>query len=253
MALFHDETLFEEIEAKRLDVNEKMKDSLIGAPFLDDFSRRFCWSSNAIEGNTLSLDETVAFIDFDEVRSGHSYSEYQDTKALYRAICSQILPLEIRNIDEVWIKKANAILLMQEEEYRQKDVYIGTTLEAVYYPPSYTEVPNLMKKFVQQLEIEESDIPAVFEKIAKNHMDFERIHPFSDGNGRTGRMILNQQLVNQNFLPIIIEAKGDYRQAFRRYDRNGDVSQMVHIIAKGELASMERVMKLYEKRNGIEI
>ena len=84
-------------------------------------------------------------------------------------------------------------------------------------------------------------------------MDFERIHPFSDGNGRTGRMILNQQLVNQNFLPIIIEAKGDYRQAFRRYDRNGDVSQMVHIIAKGELASMERVMKLYEKRNSIEI
>ena len=66
MALFHNEKLFQEIEATRLDINEKMKDSLIREPFLADFSRRFCWSSNAIEGNTLSLDETVAFIEFDE-------------------------------------------------------------------------------------------------------------------------------------------------------------------------------------------
>lgn len=253
MALFHNEELLEQINAQISDINEKMEDPLICGPFLDDFSRRFCWSSNAIEGNTLSLDETVAFIDFDEVRSGHSYSEYQDTKALYRAICTMMLPFQERKIDEAWIKKANAILMMQEEGYRQKNVYIGTTLEAVYYPPSYTDVPDLMRKFVQRTEIEKTDdITDVMEKIARNHMDFERIHPFADGNGRTGRMILNQQLINQNFLPVIIEAKGDYRQAFRRYDRNGDVSQMVHIIAKGELASIKRVAQLYEMKRRLE-
>ena len=248
MALFHNEELFGEIEEQISDVREKMKDALICEPFTEDFSRRFCWSSNAIEGNTLSLDETIDFIDFDEVRSGHSYSEYQDTKALYRSICSMLLPFQERCINENWIKKANAILMMGEEGYRQKNVYIGTMVEAVYYPPAFADVPELMQKFTERLKRIDEDIPVVLEKIAKNHMDFERIHPFPDGNGRTGRMILNQQLINENLLPVIIESKGDYRQAFRRYDRNGDVSQMVHILARGEMASMKRVKQLYEKK-----
>ena len=252
MALFHNEELFEKIGVQIADANKKMKDVLICEPFTEDFSRRFCWSSNAIEGNTLSLDETVDFLDYDEVRSGHSYSEYQDTKTLYRAICAMLLPLKQRMIDEKWIQKSNAILMMSEEGYRQRDVYIGTILEAVYYPPSYEKVPERMAEFMKCLSVSGKNIADSLNNVAKNHMDFERIHPFPDGNGRTGRIILNQQLINEGFLPIIIEAKGDYRQAFRRYDRKGDISQMVHIIAKGELASIERIQQLYERKNNTE-
>ena len=252
MALFHNEELFEKIGVQIADANKKMKDVLICEPFTEDFSRRFCWSSNAIEGNTLSLDETVDFLDYDEVRSGHSYSEYQDTKALYRAICAMLLPLKQRMIDEKWIQKSNAILMMSEEGYRQRDVYIGTILEAVYYPPSYEKVPERMAEFMKCLSVSGKNIADSLNNVAKNHMDFERIHPFPDGNGRTGRIILNQQLINEGLLPIIIEAKGDYRQAFRRYDRNRDISQMVHIIAKGELASIERIQQLYDRKNNTE-
>ena len=252
MALFQNEELFETIENQISDANEKMKDVLIREPFTEDFARRFCWSSNAIEGNTLSLDETVDFLDYDEVRSGHSYSEYQDTKALYRAICSMMIPFEKKTMNEAWIKKANAILMMGEEGYRQKNGYIGTTLEAVYYPPSYEKVPERMSEFMTRLSVSGKDMEEKLSNIAQNHMDFERIHPFADGNGRTGRMILNQQLINEKLLPIIIEPKGNYRQAFRRYDRSGDISQMVHIIAKGELASIERIRQLYERKNKIE-
>lgn len=115
MALFHNEELFEKIHVQISDAKEKMKDLLIREPFTEDFSRRFCWNSNAIEGNTLSLDETVDFLDYDEVRSGHSYSEYQDTKALYCAICSMMIPFEKKTIHEEWIKKVNAILMMGDE------------------------------------------------------------------------------------------------------------------------------------------
>lgn len=109
-----------------------------------------------------------------------------------------------------------------------------------------------MAEFVKCLSASGKNIADSLNNVAKNHMDFERIHPFPDGNGRTGRIILNQQLINEGLLPIIIEAKGDYRQAFRRYDRNGDISQMVHIIAKGELASIERIQQLYERKNNTE-
>ena len=108
--------------------------------------------------------------------------------------------------------------MMGEEGYRQKNGYIGTTLEAVYYPPSYEKVPERMSEFMTRLSVSGKDMEERLSNIAKNHMDFERIHPFADGNGRTGRMILNQQLINESLLPIIIEPTGNYRQAFRRYD-----------------------------------
>ena len=70
----------EEIE-KKLELVKGVRDkSVIMDPFIKDFSYRFCWSSNALEGNTLSLDETISLIDYDEVRSGHTYTEYQEAK-----------------------------------------------------------------------------------------------------------------------------------------------------------------------------
>ena len=87
--------------------------------------------------------------------------------------------------------------MMGDEGYRQKNVYIGTTLEAVYYPPSYEKAPECMTEFMKCLSMPGKDIADSLNNIAKNHMDFERIHPFSDGNGRTGRMILNQQMINE--------------------------------------------------------
>lgn len=66
----------------------------------------------------------------------------------------------------------------------------------------------------------------IFSSITEYHIRFERIHPFSDGNGRTGRMIMNQQLINNDMLPITIDKTSKYRQAFRAYEKNGD-----HIVA----------------------
>ena len=82
------------------------------------------------------------------------------------------------------------------------------------------------------------------EKVAKSHFDFERIHPFKDGNGRVGRMILNQQLINHGLLPVAIGPKSDYRRSFVQYDKNGDMSKLIHEICKEELASIQRIQAL---------
>ena len=122
-------------------------------------------------------------------------------------------------------------------------------IEAVYYLPSHEEVPELMRQFVDIMrrEQEVSGFEQVIEQIAKQHVEFERIHPFADGNGRVGRMIINQQLINNDFLPIAIDPTGKYRQAFQRYERNGDISIMVHLLCKGELEAVQRVQCLLEK------
>ena len=87
----------------------------------------------------------------------------------------------------------------------------------------------------------------LFEKIAASHVRFERIHSFSDGNGRTGRMIVNQQLINSGFLPVSIPPTGKYREAFRRYDKSEDLSEMVYVLLKSELDSFDRVRSLAQK------
>lgn len=224
------------------------KDELLYDPFFRDFTYKLCWSSNAIEGNTLTLDETISVIEYDEVRSGHTYEEYSEAKRLYKAI-QLFLKNEYLPIDEEWILEANAVITGCTAGYRTKDVYVGTIAEATYYPPPHQDVPQLMASFTQPLNEPGKCVRDKIERIAENHIRFERIHPFPDGNGRTGRLLMNQQLINEDFLPITITEQSKYRQAFRRYDKNGDISQMVHLIGKGELEAMKILDGLQKKMN----
>ena len=74
MELLNNELRINQLENKRKDVEKALQNCIVRDSFLDDFEKRFCWSNNALEGNTLSLIETVNLLDYDEVQSGHTYS-----------------------------------------------------------------------------------------------------------------------------------------------------------------------------------
>ncbi len=244
--LMNNDGFLKKIEYELPDMTETVKNEMIISPFYEDFTRRFCWNSNSIEGNTLSFDETISLLDYDEVRSGHTYTEYSEAKQLFQAI-KKMLKFNRQNIDETWIQEANGLILGREGGYRKTNLYVGTLVEAVYYPPKHEEVPRHMTKYVEKLNQYFSQVKEVAENIAREHLEFERIHPFPDGNGRCGRLIMNQRLINNGWLPITIEDQSKYRQAFRRYDRSQDTSLLVYVICKGELASIERVKELERK------
>lgn len=227
---------------------EKIKENkVVFASFANDFAHRFCWSTNALEGNTLSLEDTISLIEYDEVKSGHTYAEYHEAKNVYAAIKTMMLPLEKREINAEWLKKCNGMTLGTKGDYRTGDVYIGSIAEAVYYPPSAENVPGLMNQFLSEIELQYSSVSEFFEQLSLQHIKFERIHPFPDGNGRVGRMILNQQLINHGFLPISISPTGKYRQAFRRYNQNSDFSLLEYVICKSALESYSRLNELNDK------
>lgn len=73
------------------------------------------------------------------------------------------------------------------------------------------------------------------------------IVPLPDGNGRTGRLLLNQQLLNYGMLPAIITDQSKYRQAFRRYERNEDTSLMEYVLADGILETCEKLQQGYTR------
>ena len=244
MPLFDNENRILQIETEKGEIFKQMENPLIREPFIDDFAKRFSWSTNAIEGNTLSLEETIAVIDYDEVRANHTYSEYTDAKNAYYAIRKMLIPFAETVINEAWIKKANGYVRHMQGAYRDTTVYIGNLSEAVYYPPEPQDVPKLMEGWLREANIEAATVKELFERIAASHIRFERIHPFLDGNGRTGRMVINQQLINNGLLPVAIQSTGKYREAFRRYDKREDLSEMVYVLLKSELEAFDRVRSL---------
>ncbi|MCC8067725.1 MAG: Fic family protein [Clostridiales bacterium] len=261
MGLIDNSDILKQIKELLPIISDCQKDELIIEPFTKDFSLRFCWSSNALEGNTLTLEETVSVLEYDEVQSGHTYSEYREAKSLYASVQKQLLPLMPREISEKWIRSANGLIMEANGEYRRKKVYIGTLVEAVHYPPDPERVPELMRQYVEKWDhayeygepVEKAAITeTIFEMLAKEHIEFESIHPFLDGNGRTGRMILNQRMINQHLLPIAIEPSGEYRRAFRRYEKSGDISLMVHVICKAEFGALKRMKYLMNVEKDIQ-
>ena len=231
-----------EYKNNRIIFTEAKKNEVAFKAWWDDFVIRFCWNSNAIEGNTLSLEETIDVIDYDEVRGGHTYSEYREAVSLHSAIQSKLVPLQTI-IDQAWIKDCNSRIMETDGGYRKKPVYIGTLLETIYVPPDFKKIPELMEQYMidkENVTADNDDLGGFVKKMAENHIEFERIHPFSDGNGRTGRMILNQTLINNDMFPIIILDNSKYRQAFERYDRNKETDLMEYLIIAGEIDAVER-------------
>lgn len=244
-----------DISGKILEIQECVKranglksNKLVWEPFHKDLLFRLSWNSNSLEGNTLSLEETIAVIEYDEVRSGHTYTEYQEAKSMYRTVMQRLDFEGKTHLDLQWIIDTNGLLMQNEGEIRKEDVYVGTPAEAIYYPPNFQRVPELIEKYAGDLSADEKMPEAEFiAYVAGKHIEFERIHPFKDGNGRTGRMIMHQQLLNQGLLPAVIKDQSKYRQAFRRYDKNGEIALMEYVIAEGILETYHRLEKINEK------
>jgi Fic family protein len=108
-------------------------------------------------------------------------------------------------------------------------------------PPVHTNVPALMSDWV-------ADVGKVFDKsapvaevIAKSHAAFERIHPFLDGNGRAGRLLINLVLVRLGYPPAVIQKRNRdrYLEALRKADR-GDLGPLSELIARAIVDNLTR-------------
>ena len=101
--------------------------------------------------------------------------------------------------------------------------------------------------------IPEEDIARIIRRIAELHLQFEMIHPFQDGNGRTGRFVMDQMLLNEGWMPAIILNQSKYRQEFRIYERNCDTALMEYCIAAGVARTCEILEDICRKLNVPEV
>lgn len=214
----------------------------------------FTYNSNAIEGNTLTLQETALIIkegitiDKKPLKDHLEAVGHKEAYLYVEELVQQEVPLS-----EKVIKDIHSLILMDNREDRGVYRCVPLTIMgAVHTPPQPYLLPARMEQLI--LKYQEMSRLHVVERLAQFHMEFEAIHPFIDGNGRTGRLLLNLELMKADYPPINIKF-GDrkrYYDCFTSYHTNGeDPSEMVSLV--GEYLE-EELMKYVEiVRNAHEI
>ena len=195
------------------------------------FVANFVFESNALEGNSLTLKNFSDIVFENRVSNSADLREVYDARNSY-AVFSHLLTLR-REITE------SLIIDLHKKIVENIDVRIG-----------YKKIPNFllginvkltdpenvaqeMKKLLRWYNENKEKIYPL-ELAFKFHHRFERIHPFSDGNGRVGRMLLNYILLKQGYFPIILRKtqRARYLKALQAADHNQFIPLMRFALAK---------------------
>lgn len=196
----------------------------------EKFILEHSYESNAIRGNTLTLKETELALNGITV-DGKKIKEHLEMIGIKEAF-EYIYEIVNKNelISEKLIKNVHYVLfkndLVTKGFYRTTEVYISGSDNKVSSPLKISED---MARFVSNYLVNKDDVVT---KMAKFHIEFESIHPFEDGNGRVGRLILNLELMKLGYPPINIKFsdKEKYYDAFTRFYLNNNLLPMKKLI-----------------------
>jgi Fic family protein len=228
---------------KKYDSLRIKKKSLLNIIFESELPESV-YNSNAIENSSLTISETEKIILNLEVSSDISVREVFEAKNLaqvFEYIKDKVIT---RDIDKELILLLHRMLISNMDlkiagRFRQEGEYvrIGT-----HIAPAPEKVKLMIKDIL--LNYSSNNNEYFLDNISKFHLEFESIHPFCDGNGRIGRVLINYQLMQLGFPPIIIrdKEKQDYYNSFSEYrdSKKKEIKSMNKILYLALLESLHK-------------
>lgn len=197
----------------------------------EEFTVEYTYNSNAIEGNTLTLRETdmvLRGLTIDQ-KPLKDHMEAVGHKEAFDFVCELVrdnVPISERVIQQI-----HYLVLADKKDdrgvYRRVPVRImGAQHEPVQPYLIQPRMEQLMLNFAESTE-------HIITKLARFHIEFEGIHPFIDGNGRTGRLLVNLELMKAGYPPIDIKFTDRiaYYNAFDEYYTKGNLDAMEKLFA----------------------
>lgn len=214
----------------------------------DQFTVEMTYHSNAIEGNRLTLKETLLVLREGMTIKGKNLQEHLEAKNHEEAMHFLFEVVDSKNrltLSHNLIRQLHQLVVKDTENkiagtYRTTDVQI---LGSTHKPPPGYQVQSKMDQFLKWLTSEyEKHHPVIFAALA--HHRFVAIHPFEDGNGRTGRLLMNLLLLRKGY-PIAIILKNDRAKYYHALDDadKGEPLAIERMVAQ----AVERALAVYLK------
>jgi Fic family protein len=219
----------------------------------EEFMVSFTYNSNAIEGNTLTLQETALVLEGITIdkKPLKDHLEAVGHRDAFRYILELVQKKE--TISERVIKEIHSLVLINQPHdkgvYRRVPV---TIMGSGYEPVQPYMVPIRMEQLLARYHQDEKSMHLV-ERLAWFHLEFEAIHPFIDGNGRTGRMLVNLELMKAGNPPIDIKFadRRRYYDCFNDYHQTGKPAAMTELFASYLEQELERYLSIIKTANGL--
>lgn len=200
------------------------------------------YNSNAIENSTLTLKETEKILLEQELSRDVSLREVFEAKNLARVITYKRDKARNHLLDKELILLLHQMLIGGIDDsiagrFRKKGEYVRV---GTHIAPAPEHVERMIEATL--LEYGSDNSSYFLDKIATFHLDFETIHPFCDGNGRIGRVLINYQLLALGFPRVIIrnKEKDVYYKAFQDYREKKNTKTMEKIMALALLESLHK-------------
>ena len=197
----------------------------------EEFIIEYTYNSNAIEGNTLTLRETDMVlrgltIDRKPLKDHMEAVGHKEAFDFVRDLVKEQMPLS-----ESVIKQIHYLVLADKREDR--GVYRRVPVKIMGAKHEPVQPYLIQPKMEQLLEDYRNDTDHIIPRLARFHMEFEGIHPFIDGNGRTGRLLVNLELMKAGYPPIDIKFADRiaYYNAFDEYHVKHKLDAMEKLFA----------------------
>ncbi|MGT2829207.1 Fic family protein [Streptococcus hillyeri] len=213
--------------------------------YLDDILVRMAYHSSGIEGNTITLPETVSIILENTLptnrKSIREFYEIENHKQAFNYLLDLLAedkPFNLGQIQDMHTLLLDRLQHDRGQFKKQQNAIIG----AEFKTASPEETPLLMRQWADNtayrldIALTEKDILDV---LADTHIQLERIHPFSDGNGRTGRLALMYLAMKYLKSPVIISK--DYRAEYMEHLANQDTKKLSEMLQQSLNYERERV------------
>ncbi|WP_027398693.1 Fic family protein [Anaerovorax odorimutans] len=210
------------------------------------------YSSNALEGNTLTLNETKILLENGLTVSGKPIKDCYEATGHGEAYDFMIKLARggALEITEEIIKKLHFLFYNKQDSeeagnYRSFQVFISGT---EYIPPIAEDIPSLMEGFLLQLKKNEENLHPVL-LAAYAHKKLVDIHPFANGNGRTARLLMNLILINKGYCIVSIPPvlRHEYIEALQvsQREKNPSIEAFNQLIAECELEAQKDYLRMF--------
>ncbi|XP_075217558.1 FIC domain protein adenylyltransferase [Lycorma delicatula] len=188
-----------------------------------------------IEGNTMTLSQTRSMLETRMAVGGKSILEHNEILGLDAALkyinatlINRLGDISVNDILEIHKRVMGFVDPVESGVFRRTQVYVGG-----HIPPGPLNIPPLMEQFASWLNSEAAQRMHPVQYAALAHYKLVHIHPFTDGNGRTSRLLMNMILMQAGFPPVII-LKQDRQRYYRVLEiaNEGDVRPFMRFIAE---------------------